>query len=408
MTPIFDERSRLEGQPGLHALIAGVSAYPYFEEGNEKSADNNFELEQLSSAALTAYKIYCWLLDRQKHLPIPLATCRLLLSPSPDEIDKIILEPELRRRVLPCKRKYFAAEAKAWRTDAYSHQDNITLFYFVGHGIDRGGNKPVLLLEDFGDPNEGLLSHAADMNNLYYGMARPASMKKKIAGTQLYFIDACRNFPRELRELADPSVPDIFNPMRPQSNNPDTRQAPIFYAAAPGHIAHSLRGEQTIFSKVLLKCLNGGAGECMDEDGQGQWYVSINTLNQALVKYFSNPTWIENVAQRLGPPPLEPEDKVIHYLDRVPIVDILLEVNPDHACSFVKVVVLDERGQGWKVPEPLHPHPFHCQWPAGYYTISAKIDPPNPHFIDRPGRTRRVWPPRYERKIGVAVEQALL
>src|SRR2546422_10325560 len=92
MTLIFDNRANLQGKPGLHALIAGVSAYPHLPAGTGTPAPDSFGMQQLSSTALSAYKMYRWLEGWQNRLRIPLATCRLLLSPSQDEAT---VEPRL-------------------------------------------------------------------------------------------------------------------------------------------------------------------------------------------------------------------------------------------------------------------------------------------------------------------------
>ena len=117
MRLVFDERARLQGQPGFHALIAGVSAHPHLPGGMGAPAPDSYGMQQLSSTALTAYKMYCWLVERQNKLPVPLATCRLLLSPSSEEVQR---EPNLHGLADPCTLDQFRAAASEWRTDARS------------------------------------------------------------------------------------------------------------------------------------------------------------------------------------------------------------------------------------------------------------------------------------------------
>src|SRR5205085_5850611 len=155
---------------------------------------------QLSSTSLTAYKIYQWLLERQARLPLPLATVRLLLSPSNEEAAQIGAELN-QLGVTACTRQNFAAEARQWRTDASSHNENVTFFYFAGHGVQRSKNDGVLLLEDFGDPAEGTLHNAAEIINIFNGMAPPASVQQKMARTQFYFVDACRVLPSAFKNF---------------------------------------------------------------------------------------------------------------------------------------------------------------------------------------------------------------
>ena len=128
MTLIFDNRANLQGQPSLHVLIAGVSAYQNLPKQTEPLKPENFGLRQLSSTALTAYQVYRWVLDHQQNVPVPLATCRLLLSPS---LDEVAAEPALNELADPCTLNNFLVEAAGWRNDAGLNEGNITFFYFA-------------------------------------------------------------------------------------------------------------------------------------------------------------------------------------------------------------------------------------------------------------------------------------
>src|SRR4051794_1449431 len=98
MTLLFDQRDQLQGRPGLHALIAGASFYRHLPGGGGAPAEKTYGLKQLSSTALTAYRVYQWILQRKDQLPVPLATVRLLLSPSQAELDA---EPGMKGLVDP-------------------------------------------------------------------------------------------------------------------------------------------------------------------------------------------------------------------------------------------------------------------------------------------------------------------
>ena len=86
---VFDNRLSLDGAPGLHAFITGVSDYPYLSEPAAASRDDlsapHFGLRKLASPALSAYRIARALRLWSPTLTVPLATIRLLLSPSFDE-----------------------------------------------------------------------------------------------------------------------------------------------------------------------------------------------------------------------------------------------------------------------------------------------------------------------------------
>ena len=99
---------------------------------------------------------------------MPLTSCRLLLSPSPPEIAS---EPALADLADAATVENLNDAAYAWRADAASDRDNVTLFYFAGHGVQRLHGEHVLLLQDFGKPNTCLLRSAFDSTNLIQGMA---------------------------------------------------------------------------------------------------------------------------------------------------------------------------------------------------------------------------------------------
>ena len=393
MTLIVDNRTQLQGNPGVHALIAGVSFYEHLPQGGPVPAPDNFGMEQLSSTALTAYRTYEWLISRQQKLPLPLASVRLLLSPSAGEI---AAEPAMAATgVNRCSRTNFATEVRQWRDDAGTHNDNITLFYFAGHGVQRSRNDAVLLLEDFGDPNEGTLHHAAEIINIFNGMAPPSSSLKKMARTQFYFVDACRVLPTAFKNFEKMTVPDIFNV---ELSGTDDRKAPIFFATVPGVKAYALKNEQTLFSKALIKCLNGAAGQPLPEDAQGNvgWHVSVQSLNKALADFFTTLTGVQGADQVFSLGGYPTGDPTMHVLDGPPLVEIVFEVNPTAAVPFTRVEIMNEAGLPVQpLPVPLNPHPFTVEVPAGMYSIGATIQPPNPLYVDRPGNLRLLLPPRF-------------
>lgn len=415
MTLIFDERAKRPGQPGLHALIAGVSEYPNLPKADAQATPQSFGMRQLSSTALTAYKVFRWLVDHKQNFPVPLATCRLLLSPTPDEIEKIKIdaEPDLteqfekRRKGDPnscaCTLDNFIADSVAWRNDASSQQRNITLFYFAGHGVERNKGDAVLLLEGFGSPG-GILRNAVDMNNIFNGMAS-ADTRPNMAETQLYFVDACRDFLPAFKKIERPPATGVFDP---ELTGADRRRAPIFYAAAPGTQARAIPHDQTLFSKALLECLNGEAGELKDVEFkdkgfQEKWHISVHSLNRALAIKVNDWNKALGAEQDFILSGLV-ADTPICFLNNPPLVEVILEVDPLEALKFTKFQVLNDQGAPIveEVPMPLNPHPYRSKWPAGFYTISVTIDPANPLFMNLVGSARPIMPPRVNRKVKVS------
>lgn len=174
MTLIIDNRDQLIGQPGLHIFIGGVSLYRHLPNGGGKQATDDYGMRQLSSTALSAFNFYQWLADPNRKLPLPIATCRVLLSPSMGE--KAISAELAALAVDECNRRNFARELREWRSDAALNKNNITLFYFAGHGIQNSKINTALLLDDFGDPDEGPLMNTASTGNISGNVAAGAKV----------------------------------------------------------------------------------------------------------------------------------------------------------------------------------------------------------------------------------------
>jgi hypothetical protein len=273
---VIDNRRQGIPGPGTHILIAGVSSYPHCIGGVAEPAGLDLGIEQLTSAATSAYRLFRWLVE-DKHLsPAPLMTVRLLLSPAPEEVrsDPTIFEHGGDR----CTLQNFLAAASEWRNDASTHRDNVTIFYFAGHGVQRENPDSVLLLEDFGGPGGGPLRNAVDVQNIFLGMA-PSEQRSEIARTQLYFMDTCRLQPRDLDNYHHMNTTATFEIYK---RGTDDRYAPIFHAAAAGSSAYGVPGGQTVFSKLLLDALKGSALNTEAVDGRMSKVLSIHSLDRAL------------------------------------------------------------------------------------------------------------------------------
>lgn len=401
MTLVHDDRDNLaqQGKAGLHALIAGVSAYRHLPGGAGRQASEAFGMGQLTSTAITAYKTYRWLLDNQSKLPLPLATIRLLLSPSPAEIAK---EPALNGLAEPCTLDNFLTAAADWRDDANTNKENVTLFYFAGHGIQRGKDDSVLLLEDFNGRGGDHLRNSVETANLFFGMAPPNNSREKMARTQFYFIDACRNLPEKFKNFEEMTPTPVFS--RELSGRDDRISAPIFFAAISDTAAHALPGDQTLFSKALFQCLEGGAGRPVeDENGQVNWHISVFSLGEALQVYLDDYNAEFGSDQEWGAGGQMKQTTICH-LDKVPDVEIILEVNPIAALDSARLQVVDSFGNpvAGAIPKLLAPHPFRLKLPANVsYRLTCTIDPPNPLWPGYEGTLVQVLPPRKRRVLKV-------
>jgi hypothetical protein len=388
MCLVFDQRR--PGEPGVHALLIGVSAYPHLEGGAEEPAPDTFGMGQLTAAASTAVKLFRWLESHSDDLTVPLATCRLLVAPSDNEAKapagagRPVLD-ELRRA------------AASWRRDVASDEENVAFLYFAGHGVQRSKDDAIAVLEDFGDRSSDVaLGKAISTKSVFDGMTVSDTFPR-MPGTQLYFIDACRIQPDQFRRFANMEPTPVFDA---EASATDLRCAPMFLAAAPGSNAYGIPGDSTLFGKALLRCLNGGAGDEIEgDDGSIIWQITARSLEAALDKCVKQLSEDYETEQQciLGGNPLR-LDTMLARLTAIPNVDLVIEVLPSAASGTTAIEILDEDDHGQALPSPLTPHPYTCTWPAGYYAFrwSASAGAPQKSPL------RRIAPPIYRKRIPVS------
>jgi hypothetical protein len=387
---LVDNRAAVGANPGVHALIVGVSRYPFLAGGQTPVADP-WELGQLTSAASSAHALFEWL--KKARLPVPLATCRVLLSPSasPNEAALAGLTDE-------ATFDNVFAEAHAWRQDAKSHQSNITVFYFAGHGVQRDKEDAVLCLHDFRQPpaTAPSLRRAIDLATLRAGLS-PSSSQPEIARTQFYFVDACREQPTQTKNFKDLKTGDLWDI---ELDGQDDRCAAIFYASISNQVAGAIPGGQTLFNQALLACLNSEAGDSLGEDAAGDpiWGVTVESLNSALRAK------IESINRDIGGDQTyttggQFKPARICLLDGPPTVDVTLEMDPEQACAVSQLTITDNNQVAKSYAPPLT-HPIQDTFRAGLYTVAVSFKPPAPPFVDRM-RLREARAPRSTWKVRV-------
>ena len=273
--------NRAKPEPGVHALIVGVSDYKFLPNRGP-NGDPMFNLTRLTSPALSAYRFHSWLMKEHNAgtLVKPLKTCRVLLSPSPEEQ---AVEPQINsiQNVGIATFGGLKAAAQVWRNDASKEPNDITIFYFCGHGLWSSPTETILALEDFlAPPIATPLAQCLDFSNLRKGMA-PQSGLQDIALTQLYFVDCCRNFPQYLDDVTDPTIGKVFDVKK---NKSDRRKVSVFYSTVPGGFAVSIHRRESVFCEALLYSLSTAVDKEMAYN-HGVWAVTTDHLkvsNRAL------------------------------------------------------------------------------------------------------------------------------
>jgi hypothetical protein len=384
---LYDERAALGTNPGVHAFIIGVSHYPFLAGGATPVADP-WDLRQLTSSAASAHKIFEWI--KTARLPVPLATCRVLLSPSPSE-------PHLAGLTDEATFDNVFADAHAWREDARTHASNITFFYFAGHGVQRDKEDAVLCLHDFRQPpaTAPALRRTIDLATLRAGLS-PSTTQPNIARTQFYFVDACREQPSQTKNFRDLKTGDLWDI---ELDGQDDRSSPIFYASVSNHTAGAIPGVQTLFSKALLACLEGEAGDSLGEDAAGnpEWGVTIESLNTALLQK------VDELNRDLGGDQNyttggQFRPARVCLLQSPPKVTVVLQVDPEDASQLGRLVITGN-DEVPKVYDPPLNQPLEETLEAGLYRVEVSFTPPAP-FVNRM-RLKEARAPRITWKVRV-------
>jgi hypothetical protein len=300
----------------LHALVVGVSAYMHLPDGAGEAAPRDYGMKQLSACAASAASLAAWLHESADRLMVPLGSCRMLLSPSPGELQGASIHSA---EALAATRENFRQEALRWREDCAGARDNIALFYFAGHGVQRTRSDAVLLMSDFAGGGGNPLYNAVDVNNLFGGMA-PTVERPEMARTQLWFIDACRGFPAAFDNFERLNASEVFEVML---SDRDDRCAPIYFGALPGSDAYSLSGTQTLFVKALFESLRDAGGERVG--GQPRWFVTVGSLlrgMQAVIQELNDEQGSDQAIWDGGQTP-RPNTRIVE-LDHVPDVRVVL------------------------------------------------------------------------------------
>jgi hypothetical protein len=353
--------------PGLHVLLVGISAYPFLVDGEQEQPDT-YGLGQLDSAARTAGDLAAWLLDPPIDLAWPIRTIRLVASPSPVEAARV---PVL-AQAMPATLTNLKRALKGWRLDANSGPDGATLFYYAGHGIQRTRGGSTLLLGDFLDPEEPVLTHAIDFNAIYDGMGEAAF--DRMARTQLFFVDACRADFAGIQTLANAVPAQVWDITE---GGRDERVAPVFYGASAGQLAFgsAVPGGISAFGRDIMSCLAGSAADLIRGPDGARWTVTIGTLADAIAVL---------VAEANRAPGRNLRSFMIDRWTKIDTPIVTLRAPPAVACRFTigppdalphATITLDA------VPR-RSPMTFGPPWgdavaqaPAGGYIISAALTP---------------------------------
>jgi hypothetical protein len=249
-------RSAAPGAPGVHAVIIGISEYPFLSGGSQSaSVPNTFGMGQLTVSAKTAVRVFDWLRARSSLAGQPLASCRLLLAPAGPVETKFVQDAVGAHYASPSFRVMRDAidnwSKEFLRVPQAQANGNVSFFFFSGHGLEHTAS-PSLLATDFLEP----LGDTGVHNSVSFVPMRDALKTYNMAHS-FYFLDACRNVPPGLQ--TNNPVGQSFLTLQ---TNPTVRPRPVMWLYGTGSGDYSFSppdpaADGTFFGQALIEGLAG-------------------------------------------------------------------------------------------------------------------------------------------------------
>ncbi|WP_437971118.1 caspase family protein [Sorangium sp. So ce260] len=361
---LFEDRRT--GGPATHVLIVGCGAYPHLAA----SPSPPFGLRPLSSPAKSAAAIAEFFATKYKNDRAPLGTIEVLASPASDP------------RIGPCDLASIAAAAGRWFNFCDSDEENVAVFYFCGHGFERG-TELALLADDFGrtPPPLNPMNEAINLDALVEGMARCR------ARGQCFFIDCCRDLPESQAQTLGSFGVAILQPFAKPLNA--GRDYSIYYATGATSRAFGRVNAPSRFTEALLRAMRGAGA---DEEN-GAWRVDTSALHRGLRAIFE----LEN--GRPGVPKQVPRlggntyGFVLHELAAPPEVPVVIGCDPTTRNVDAKFLVSDPAGKQWS--RDALPEDWEIELSVAEYSLEIAI---SQQVVSS---SLPVWPPSRTRRVRV-------
>ena len=367
--------NNLSNRPQTHALVIGVGGYPHMPGGVDPRTQVQLDvgvLKQLTSPAPSAVFFTQWLLDRSAAWRAPVGTVDLLVTPAPGQRAG---RPATVRGT-PATMANIRQAYDAWKQRCDSHPDNIAVFYFCGHGLEK--SEQYLLAEDFGaDPNNSWLG------SFGFDSTRAAFHECK-ARTQCFFIDACRVLTTAMLRREPVTIPLATAAV----DTPDCAFDLTMKASAKNEAALGSRNAPSYFVRALVRALDGGAAV----QGASGWVVRSGQVADRITDILRMvkedqgysgrcPTLVGTSTELLTVPP--------------PQVELVLDCAPTEANAVARLSCR-------RIPSGAGPAEEHLGGPwsqaveAGYYEAKARFE--DGRFRDTRDEIL-VLPPRQRREL---------
>lgn len=249
-------RAGSQNTPGVHALIIGVSDYPYLSGGsapdNARAPDNG-GLGQLEVSALSGAMFFDWMVSAGEVAGARLASCRLHLAPRPDEVDRV--KALARDHYGPADYATLRSALDGWADEmtvggAAGAAPNVAIFFYSGHGVEVAASPAVLASDVLNQ-----LTAGQGANKAIAVDAMTSAIKTYNIDRGLFFVDACRDAPlaaRLINLVGDQSLKPSGQPRR----RPDALIR--LQSTASGLKSYQVKDETgTLFTQAVLDGLQG-------------------------------------------------------------------------------------------------------------------------------------------------------
>ncbi|WP_113924804.1 caspase family protein [Cognataquiflexum aquatile] len=343
---------KIREEPQTHILIIGVGGYPYLNNGI-KSIPQTFEgaqmLGQLSSPPVSAEAFYNAVmdLDDQEAWIRSIGSVEVLISPSPN--GKPVFQshsPDV-ATLANIKKSY-----REWKKRCDSNVDNVAIFFFCGHGLEKGEH--YLLAEDFGEVPE-----APWDGSFAFDMTRRAFFTCK-ARTQLFFVDACRQLTSDMLTTDLP-----MNPIEPPSIlAKDCTYNLTQKASAANESAYGRKNEVSYYTKALIGAL---LGDAVSNDSS-EWCVDTGRISSQMNSFLQKVAPGEGYPQRCISTTSDVTN-IIRFKE-TPEVPLRVTCAPESALPLAELSYLNLDTNQGETRAPLNT-PWDTKVKAGIYKVQA-------------------------------------
>lgn len=364
--------------PKMHVLLIGVGGYPFLKGGvsaKEQRFDFAQRIGQLTSPEHSIKAMYETVMNlHQSNAWItPLGSVEVLLSPvgaGNSRFNQQVLERATINNI--------GTAYEGWRERCGTDKENVALLFYCGHGFEQKDH--YLLAEDYGEnPNNPFLG-------AFNFSATRIAFDSCAAQTQLFFVDSCRSITSDMLTHTIICQP-LEIPSQMVSNclyNLTQR------AAARNEKAQSRPNESSYYTKALIRALEGGLSEKLDDD----WIVSTGSLCKDMNLLIEIEKPGEGYKERCHTDYNSSIALVKHTSP--PIVGVSVTCTPDeaHPLASLKCNNQETQAELRRNPDPL---PWNFETQAGIYTISAEFaegaaygNKAVPHSVVPPLSTKKV------------------